>query len=260
MPKLSTSSADRCLAIMQLLVPHAGGLGLSEVAGALSLPVSATHRLLQVLCHQGFVRQSAANSHYVLTWKLAALGLQMMAGKGVGQLSQPILDALARQTGELVRLAVVDGDEMVWIAKAQGATSSIRYDPVGGLTVPLHTTAMGKAWLATMPEEDAIATVARRGFSGHLVGPKAIDNLDDLRAEIRRTRQLGYGTQHEESEPGLAAIAMLVRDRLCGNAVLGAVSIGGPSFRIDRQRLEGFVEPLKAAVEEIATIWPHATA
>ena len=118
---------------------------------------------------------------------------------------------------------------------------------------PLGTASGGMA-------QDAIAIVAKRGFSGHLVGPKAIDNLDDLRAEIRRTRQLGYGTQHEESEPGLAAIAMLVRDRLRGNAVLGAVSIGGPSFRIDRQRLEGFVEPLKAAVEEIATIWPHATA
>lgn len=77
------------------------------------------------------------------------------------------------------------------MAKAQGATSAIRRDPISGHHVPLHDRQSGKAWLASMPEEEAIAMVEARGFDCELLGPNAIRTIDELREEIRKTRERG---------------------------------------------------------------------
>ena len=63
--------------------------------------------------------------------------------------AQPSLDRLAEESRELVRLAIVDGSELVFVAKAQGATRGLRYDPDMGLSVPLSCSAAGHAWLST---------------------------------------------------------------------------------------------------------------
>ena len=78
--------------------------------------------------------------------------------------AQPCSTGWPRNRGELVRLAIVDGDELVFVAKAQGATRGLRYDPDMGLSVPLSCSAAGHAWLSTMSDEDALAAVARQGF------------------------------------------------------------------------------------------------
>lgn len=259
MSNLSMSSAERCLAILELLVDHSSGLKISDVASKLALPLSATHRLLQVLVNTNYVKQDAFSDRYFLTLKIGAIGLRLIADMNVTEVAQPVLDELARQTGELVRLAVVDGAEMTWVSKAQGATGGIRCDFISGRHVPLHTTAMGKAWLSTMPEQDAIELVVARGFDSDPLGPKAISTAAKLKKEIRLTRQRGFGLNEQESELGLSAIAMLVKDRANPTIVVGSVSIAGPSFRLNRERLISFAEPLRHAVEQLEQFWPPRT-
>lgn len=256
MANLSVSSVERGLAILELLVDHADGLQISAIAQHLSLPLSATHRLLQALANRHYVRQDRFSDRYVLTLKLGSIGLRQLAGMNVTEAAQPILDDLARQTGELVRLAVVEDEEMTWVAKSQGATGAIRCDPISGRHVPLHTTAMGKAWLASLPEKEAIARVVERGFGSELLGPNAVRTVAQLRREIRATRTQGFGINEQESELGLSAIAMLVKDPTKANCVVGAVSIGGPTFRLDRARLVAFAAPLHEAICRIEEIWP----
>src|SRR6185369_14131303 len=176
------------------------------------------------LINNHYVKQEELSGRYVLTLKLGALGLRQLAGMNVTEAAQPILDELARKTGELVRLAVVEDGEMTWVAKAQGATSAIRCDPISGRHVPLHTTGMGKAWLASMPEKDAIAMVVAHGFESELLGPNAIRTTAQLRREIRKCREMGFALNIQESELGLSAIAMLIKDRSKSNVVVGAVS------------------------------------
>ena len=256
MSNFSATSAERCLALLELLVDHSSGLSISEISQKLALPLSATHRLLKALVGSHYVRQEGFSDRYVPTLRLSAMGLRLLAGTHITEACQPQLDILAKQTGELVRLAIVEPTGMTWVAKAQGATGSIRYDPISGQDVPLHTTAMGKAWLASMPEDKAIAEVQSRGFEGALVGPRAIKTIDELLQSIRITRKLGFGLNEQESEMGLSAIAMLVTDRHNPEVVLGAVSVAGLSFRLSRERLLSFAEPLSAAVQQIAVLWP----
>ena len=259
MANFSVSSVGRTLAILELLIENGDGLPISEIARHLSLPLSATHRLLQALIGEHYVKQVVANNRYVLTFKLGALGLRQLAGMNLTEVAQPILDELAMHTGELVRLAVVEDDEMTWVAKAQGATGAIRCDPISGRHVPLHTTGMGKAWLASMPEKEAIAKVVARGFESELLGPNAVRTVTALRNEIRKTRARGYAINDQESELGLSAIAMLVKDKGRADRVVGAVSIAAPTFRVSGDRLASFAEPLHAAVSQLEQIWPVHT-
>jgi IclR family acetate operon transcriptional repressor len=251
MVNFSTSSAIRGLSVLELLVEHRGGLQISDIALQLSLPLGATHRLLQALVEEGYVKRDEYSDRYQPSLKLGALGIRLIAGIDFAEAAQPILDELARQTGELVRLAMVDAGKMTWIAKAQGATGAIRCDPILGRDVPLHTTAMGKDWLANMPEEEAVALVLKNGFDSGLLGPNAVRTVDELRASIAESRAQGYSLNDQESELGLVAIGKVVFDRSQTPKVIGAISIAGPIFRVDRHSILKFAPLLKRAAEQL---------
>jgi IclR family transcriptional regulator, acetate operon repressor len=255
---VSISAVERGLAILELLLEHPDGLQISAIARHLSLPLSAAHRVLQALINSRYVKQDASGERYLLTLKIGSIGLRQMAGMNIAEVAQPVLDDLARKTGELIRLAVVEDKEMMWVASAQGATGAIRCDPVMGKHVTLHTTCMGKAWLASMPEKEAVDMVVAHGFDNKndSLGPNAIHTVDELRREIRKVRKTGFALNEQESELGLSAIAMLIRDRSRSNRALGAISIAGPTFRVDRKRLISFADPLHQAITELEQAWP----
>ena len=186
------------------------------------------------------MRQDGQTQRYALSLKLPSLGFRFLAGTGWPDLAQPILDALAARTGELARLALVDGDTLTWVAKAQGAATGLRYDADAGRGVILHATATGKVWLASMPEERALALVAREGRLGASgLGPNAVATLAALKRELRATRRRGWGEAVEEGEPGVAAIAVAVRPRNDpALEVCATISIAGPAsarMSVERQ-------------------------
>ncbi|MEZ5864727.1 MAG: IclR family transcriptional regulator [Geminicoccaceae bacterium] len=191
---MKQSATHRAFAILELLVGVPGGLGLGEICARLDIPKSIAHRLLALLAERGLVRQDPATGHYALTLELSLMGARHLAGIGLIDVGQPILDRLAVATGELCRLAVVEGDGMVWVAKAQGARYGLRYDPDAGTRVVLHATATGKAWLATLPEAEALRIVEATGFAPpRHFGPKAIREGKAFGAELARTRERGCG-------------------------------------------------------------------
>ncbi|WP_316979445.1 IclR family transcriptional regulator [Shumkonia mesophila] len=255
MANFSVSSMERGLALLELLVAHTDGLQISEISQSLAIPLGATHRLLQTLIATEYVKQDPASGRYMPTLKLGTLGLRLMADINIVDIAQPILDDLARVTGELVRLAVVEFDEMSWIAKAQGSTSSIRCDFISGRHVPIQTTAMGKAWLAHLPENEARARLERKGLDCELVGPNAGKTIDDVLERVRVAREAGFALNEEESELGLNAVAIILKDLKDPGRVVGAVSVAGPAFRLGRERLISFVPALREAVAKLERTW-----
>lgn len=257
MAGFSPSSAERCLAMLEYVADRPEGVALTTVANALELPQSATHRLLSVLAQAGYVRQNPVTGWYAPTLVVAALGLRLLSALEIPDVCQPTLDLLAKRTGELVRLSALEGGRLLWVAKAQGSQSSLRYDPITGRDVPLHVTAMGKAWLATLPDEEAVALVAARGYGGDLIGPNALRDEAALRVELKVTRARGYGMVIEEAEAGVSAIAAVVRDGPGKDAPpVAAVSVAGPAFRLPEARLSGFAPLLHDAAAELSRLWP----
>jgi len=252
------SPAQRCLDLLELLADAPDGLALAGVCTRLKLPKSAAHRFLALLSARGFVRQDATTQRYALTLKLASLGFRFLAGTGWPDLARPVLDALAARTGELARLALVDGDALTWVAKAQGAATGLRYDADAGRNVILHATATGKVWLASLPEPRALSLVEREkrlGWRG--LGPNAVTTLAALRRELRATRRRGWGEAIEEGEPGVAAIAVAVRPRGDASAdVCATVSIAGPLARMDAARRAALARAAQSSAAELGELWP----
>lgn len=244
------SALERTMRLLELLARHPEGRPLSALASDLDLPVSATHRLLSELARLGYVHQDQSYGRYALAIKLVALGLGFLTRSGVVDIAQPSLDRLAQESGELVRLAIVDGDELIFVAKAQGATHGVRYDPDMGLSVPLSCSAAGHAWLSTLSEEQALERIARHGFGEPaLYGPKAPTTIKSLLPYLRRARSRGYSTISEVYAPGMAAMSAPVRND--HGAAIGVITIAGPVNRLSEARMDELGPALLRTAEEV---------
>lgn len=251
------SALLRGLDILELLSGAEQPLPLGAIAERLDLPKSAAHRLLADLVAAGFVRQEQTGEAYQLTLKLASLGVQFLAASRLEEICQPVLEDLAALSGELVRLTCAEADGLWWVARAQGSPAGLRYDPEHGTRVHLHVTAVGKAWLATLPIEEAVARAVRqRGFGeAGRFGPRAITTEAQLRAALTLTRRRGYGQAVDEGEPGASAIACAILPDPAAPAV-GTLSIAGPTARLNAARMQALLPALRSATEELARRWP----
>jgi IclR family transcriptional regulator, acetate operon repressor len=242
---------ERSFRVLEHLAGHAQGSTLSTLAVELDMPLSATHRLLTELIRCGYVRQDQSHGEYMLTIKLVSLGLSFLSSSGIVDVAQPLLDRLAAQSGELVRLAVVDGDTLTFVAKAQGATRGLRYDPDMGLSVTLSCSAAGHAWLSTLSDEEALERVARQGFGKpEHFGPKAPTTVKALLVYLRAARKRGFSMINEVFAPAMTAMAAPVRT---GNgAVIGVVTIAGPLVRLTEERMMALGPLLLDAAQDVA--------
>ncbi|HET9821324.1 MAG TPA: IclR family transcriptional regulator [Burkholderiaceae bacterium] len=242
---------ERTLAILERLARDVGGAPLGALADELGIPRSAAHRLLTDLAAQGYVRQTRERGHYVLTTKLVSLGLNYLKHSGVVDLSQPILDRLAEDSGELVRLGVVDVDHITWVSLSQGATSGLRYDPDHGTDVKLSCTSSGHAWLATLDEDDAIALLTRQGLAQPgAYGPNAPASVAAVMKCVRQARKQGVAFTVETYAPGLNAMSTPIV--VPGRGAVGVLAMSGPSVRLTEAKMQQWAPALKDAAVEIA--------
>ncbi|VWX58033.1 HTH-type transcriptional repressor AllR [Burkholderiales bacterium 8X] len=242
---------ERSFYVLEHLASHPQGLPLSALSSELSLPLSATHRLLAELVRCGYVRQDQKHGTYVLTIKLVSLGLNFLSASGVVDIAQPLLDRLAVESGELVRLAMVDDDALTFVAKAQGAARGLRYDPDMGLSVNLSCSAAGHAWLSTMSDEEALQRVSRQGFGQPAdFGPNAPTTVKALLGYLEAARKRGFSLIVEAFAPGMTAMAAPVRNR--AGAAIGVVTIAGPMVRLTEERMLSLGGALLKTTDDLA--------
>jgi IclR family acetate operon transcriptional repressor len=247
----ATGTVHRVLRLLETLANEPEGMPLAAIADDIGMPRSACHRLLADLVRHGYVRQLRAQGDYALTTKLPALGLSFLGNAGIVDMAQPVIDRLAEVSGELVRLALVDGDRLTFVAKAQGARSGLRYDPDMGIDVRLSCSAGGHAWLMTLSEERATALVARQGFgSPKDYGPKAPTTFKALAKILEEDRRRGYSLMAGMYAPGMSAMAAPVARR--GGDTVGVITVAGPLQRLTPARMQELGASLVAAAAELA--------
>ncbi|RYF42787.1 MAG: IclR family transcriptional regulator [Comamonadaceae bacterium] len=247
----ASGTVDRVLRLLETLAAAPEGMPLTALADELELPRSACHRLLAELVRCGYVRQLRAQGDYALTTKLAAVGLGFLGAAGIVDIAQPIIDRTAETSGELVRLALVDGDRLTFVAKAQGARYGLRYDPDMGIDVRLSCSAGGHAWLMTLSEERATALVAGQGFGEpKSYGPKAPTTFRALMKILEEDRQRGFSMMTEMYAPGMSAMAAPVLGR--NKEAIAVITVAGPLQRLNAHRMLELGGPLIAAAAELA--------
>jgi IclR family transcriptional regulator, acetate operon repressor len=250
-PTMAGSQIERVFSVLESLTRDPRGVPMQALAEQLEIPKSATHRLLAELIRLGYVRQNPDNLRYQLSTKLVAMGFRYLASSGA-DIVQPVLDRLAQESGELVRLGVIEGERQTWIAKSQGARSGLRYDPDMGREAPLFYTASGHAWLACLSDAEALALVERQGAGvPDDLGPNAPRSNIELLERLRLAREQGYAWVEESSAVGTSAIAAVVRHPM-DQRVVGVLSIAGPSARLPLARLHELAPLLLSFAAELS--------
>ncbi len=244
---------ERTLGILELLSQHGQGMELAAIADTLNIPRSAVHRLLADLVRLGYVRQARGHGDYLLSTKLVSMGLSYLSNTGIVDIAHPLLNTLAEASGELVRLSVVDGERLTWVARAQGARQGLRYDPDMGSDARLSCSSSGWAWLSTLSDDEALALLVKQGLGPvEQFGPAAPTTLQAVLAEVQATRERGFSMTTDTYTAGLSAISAPVR--FAGQAAFGVLTIAGPTVRFTPERMQALGPELVSTAQRLATL------
>lgn len=251
-----SGALEKSLAILEYLVEFPDGAPLVQLATDLNQLRSGCHRTLHELIRYGYVRQ-LPRGDYALTTKMASMGLSFLGKSGVVDIAQPVINRLAQHTEELVRLAIVDGERLTLVAKAQGARSGLLYDPDMGIDLRLSCSSAGQAWLMTLPEDLAIQYVTRQGIGDpRHYGPNAPTSIKALLKVLDEHRKRGYSIIQEAYAPGMNSMAAPVQRP--GEPATGVVVVAGPATRLSLERMRQFGPVLVATAAELA-VTGHAS-
>ncbi len=246
-----SGALEKSLAILEYLIDCPDGASLAQIATDLNQLRSGCHRTLHELIKYGYVRQLPQRGDYALTTKVVSMGLSFLSKSGVVDIAQPVINRLAQATEELVRLAIVDGERLTLVAKAQGARSGLMYDPDMGLDLRLSCSAAGHAWLMTLPEDQAIEWVTRQGMGDpRHYGPNAPTSIKALLKVLAGHRKRGFSLIEDTYAPGMSSMAAPVRKG--DGPTSGVIVIAGPSMRLTHARMVQLGPVLLRAAEELA--------
>ncbi len=235
-------SLERAFELLEHLADGGGEMALSELAEASGLPMPTIYRLMRTLVNGGYVRQQPSK-RYALGPRLIRLG--DLAGRLLGTWARPALIELVAETGETANMAVLDGDEAVYVAQVPSKHSMRMFTEVGRRVQP-HCTGVGKALLAQLPAETAEAIIDRTDLVGHT--PHTITDRAALLAELDRIRVQGYALDDEEQELGVRCVAV----PLIGAPATAALSVSGPSGRMTPEVIETVVPVMRRTAERFA--------
>ena len=222
------------------------GLGPSAIATTVGFDKATVTRLLRTLIVTGYVTQDPVTRKYRLTGKILRLAQGIARSLDLQRVARPHLKALRDRLGETVHLGVMEDLAVYYVDKLE-ADNSIQLVTAVGHTMPLHSTALGKAMLAALPEDEREATYRRMDFAART--DRTICTLPEFRKEIRRTQIRGYAIDDRENQPLGACVAAAII--AAGGRPAGAISVSGPHFRI-HDHLDEFGEQVRATAAQIA--------
>lgn len=223
------------LAILASFSAEHSTLGIAEMASALSMSRSTTHRYAATLAQLGYLEQNSAR-RYRLTPRCADVGLAALGSMALHECSRPFLHELRRETGWTVSLAILDGSEAMLVERLRGWRGLHEIDLRLGSSarLPVHCTAMGKVLAAWLPEDELRALLLTLNLKRN--GPNAITGKRALRSELAHVRDQGFAIDDEELIDGLRSIAVPVLD--AHERVLAALDLAVPAALFEGSELD----------------------
>lgn len=221
---------SRAAAILRALEKNPDGMSLGEIAKLVGLPRSTVQRIVDALDGESLVIASSPTSRVRLG--PALLSLAAATRFETVDLIRPTLEALAKETGETVDLAIADQDKVVFVDQVSGTHRLTAVSAIG-VSFPLHCSANGKAVLAALDEaglekQRKRLRLARRTQNSITTWPR-------LEQELAQIRATGVAVDREENSPGICAVAAAVRSP---TGELAAISIPVPAQRFAAKEKE----------------------
>jgi IclR family pca regulon transcriptional regulator len=256
MPKLKRSETDeratdfvealdRGLRLLQCFGTNAGPMTLSDLARAADLPRATTRRMLFTLQRGGFV--SGDGKLFSLTPHVLTLAASYLRSNQLVTVLQPVLDRVATAANEISSLAVLDRDEVVFIARSSPARMFS-----GGLEIgyrlPSFCTSVGRAMLGQLDDTDLAARL--KTMKREALTPQTLTDQKALLTRIAADRAQNYSLVDREAEPHFRSISVPVR-RYDG-VIVAAINMGAHVDRVPAQELiDRFLPLLRDGAEAV---------
>lgn len=240
-------SVDRTLCILELLSDYEEGLGITEIGEKLELHKSTVHRLLATLIYKGYAKQNKNTSKYEMTFKLFEIGSKKVEKIDLVTISKPYLTELMKKTNEVIHLGVREGIEIIYVAKVE-SPKSMRMRTRIGMSKPMYCTAMGKAMLSQM-EDDEIQEIWNASYVERLTENTIID-FNKLKNKLFEAREKGYTVDDQEVEIGIKCLGTVIKDYE-GN-VCGAISISSSPLTLTADKESYYLKLLLEYADKIS--------
>jgi DNA-binding IclR family transcriptional regulator len=241
-------TVGRIAKILRYFSESEGDLGVMHISRETGLHKSTASRLLTSLHKEGFIDKDPDTGKYRLGLGLVYLAGSVLDKIDLRQVAQNQINTLAELTQETINISVLDGNECINIESVR-SPKSIRYAGQLGRKTPLHCTSTGKVLLAYLSpdERQKIISQPLTTYTGH-----TITDTVELEEALAAVRDQGYAISREEFEEGLVAIAVPLWNHI--GEVVGALSVSGPTYRMDPETVKEFVTPLIEASQTISKL------
>ena len=220
------TSLDKALNVLEMIA-QAGDARLSALAEETGYPPATIHRILSVLVRRRYVRQDAATRKYMPSLKCLDLASRVKDHLEIITAARPVMQKLMEKTGETVNLVCFEDMEAVYIDQISNTKSLLRMFTRVGARVPLHSSGVGKAFLAGRPPAEALDYFRRARKERYT--KNSLMKEDQFLRDLEETRTRGYAVDREEFEDGVGCIAAVITQN---SEAAGAMSISGPSSRL----------------------------
>lgn len=241
-------SLSRGLSVIRAFGGERPQLSGADVAAITGLSRAAARRCLHTLTVLGYASNS--NGLYELTPAVLTLGQAYLGSASLASIAQPVLERIASEHEEACAVAVLDGNEIVFVARA-AARRILTVEVSVGSRLPAAATASGRVLLASASEPRRNRFLSRVKLTRHT--PRTIVDRKQLRLELERVRADGYAIIDQELELGLRSMAVPIH-RADGMAI-AAINVGVQAGRIDLKTLQRELLPvLREAAADISAM------
>jgi IclR family pca regulon transcriptional regulator len=245
-PNFMTSLA-RGIAVICAFTQQKRRLTISQVSQRTGIPRAAVRRCLYTLGQLGYVTAEEGRD-FSLSPRILSLGHAYLSSTPLAVAAQPLLDRVSDVLHESSSIALLEGDEILYVARSSTNRRIMSVDLGIGTRLPAYCTSMGRVLLAHLPAADVDAYLCRVKMIQYT--PRTLATPDKLRRELASVRRAGHAVVDQELELGLRSIAVPVRDPL--GHVVAAMNIGTQASRVSLAEMEkSFLRELQAAASEL---------
>lgn len=220
---------------------------LTEVAEETGLAASTAYRILETLRGRDYVHFTQATGIYRLGIRAFETGYAFVSQTHLKEVAEPRMRRLAEELGESVNLAVLDRGEVVYIHQIEGRGMMRLFTRIGA-RAPVHCTGVGKCLLAWRPIEEILTHLPAEPFARFT--PYTITQRAEFLRVLATVKRQGYARDDEEREEGVSCVTAPIRG--ARDEVVAALSVSGPTTRIERRGVAALRTAVKAATEEIS--------
>jgi DNA-binding IclR family transcriptional regulator len=238
---------DRAFAFLAALASAARPTSVTELATLCAIPVPTAHRLAGQLEQRGLVKRALASKKLLVGPALVQLGMAAAEAAVRSDRVHSILVALAAKLGEPCQIGVRAGNEVVYVDTVRAARSSgLHFEQ--GRHAPIHSSSIGKIFLAEMPDEQLDLWLQNTELTR--LTPATIVSTRKMKATLKDVRRNGWSASNEEFAPGVVGCAVPIR--LPNGSLIAGLGISVPSARASFSEVKAHVPALQRAAREIA--------